>query len=736
MFKIYFISLALFLSANLFGQTPALIPLPTAISVKQGRPFLVSRNTTLQFDETLAPLKELLLSNPFFKNRAATGNHPANRIEATIAKMPAEAYQLSVDENRMQLRGGSPRAIISGIYTVIQLLALDKNSAGIAPLEIADQPEYAYRGLHLDVSRHFLTVDYIKKFIDVMAFYKFNQLHWHLTDGPGWRLEIDKYPLLTQKAAWRNYASWQDWWNRGRQYVDEEDPNAYGGYYTKKEAREIVEYALARGISVIPEIEMPGHSEEVLAVYPELSCTGRPYTSSELCLGNPATYTFAKDVLSEVLEIFPSRYIHIGGDEAELKHWQNCPKCQGFMRAHGIKTESELQGYFMTEISRFLLSKGRTPIVWDEIGGSELPREVIIMNWRDRAFSKKAMAAGHRVISTPAEFLYLDQYQNNPFAEPTAMGGLLPLKKVYHFNPREDGDNAQTLLMGIQANLWTEHIPNPQQLEYMAFPRALAVAENAWSKPAQKNYEDFQKRLQEHYRIFNKMNVNYYRPSYHVEVEQKYDADRQSFFLKLDTEQPDVQIRYTTDGTPPSQNAPLYSETLQIKPPAVLLAALFRNGSRIGPVREVDIRQHKAIGKKVLYNTPWEGYPALGDRTLTNGNCGGKTYGDGEWQAFGRSGLDVVLDMESEQYTEIQLRLLHLPATGIYLPGEIRIYMSDDGKSFSQVSSVAVTNDPLVTKQTATTLTFNTAAPSRRFLRVVATNPKGGYIFTDEIVVN
>src|SRR5690606_10458582 len=363
-------------------------------------------------------------------------------------------------------------------------------------MTLEDSPRFAYRGLRLDVSRHFYPISFLEKYIDLMAIYKLNRFHWHLTDGAGWRLEIKKYPELTQKAAWRNFSLWKDWWNSPRQYVEMGSPNAYGGYYTQEEARHLVDYAARKGITIIPEIEMPGHSEEVLAVYPHLSCSGLPYQNSEFCIGNEETFTFLTGVLDEVMDVFPSEFIHIGGDEASKESWKTCPKCKKRIEDEGLKNVEELQSYLSKRINEYVKSKDRKIIGWDEILEGGLAEGATVMSWRGEEGGIKAANSGHDVIMTPGSPMYFDSYQSNPMDQPEAIGGFTPLSKVYNYDPvpSDIGDNNRKHILGVQANLWTEYMPTQEHVEYMAYPRVLALAEVAWTSAEQKDWTDFESR--------------------------------------------------------------------------------------------------------------------------------------------------------------------------------------------------------------------------------------------------
>ncbi|WP_407477849.1 glycoside hydrolase family 20 protein [Elizabethkingia meningoseptica] len=720
-----------------------IIPKPSSVAIGRGEyvfPAKVKVNVSSEFDKTLALISEY----PAFKNRSAiipvkSGQGDLNIVKVNDPQLNPGAYKLKIDKKGILIQASDVSGAINGIHTLIQLGLLQEDSSRLTYSVIEDKPCFSYRGLHLDVSRHFFPLSFVKKYIDLMALYKFNNFHWHLTDGAGWRLQIKKYPELTNKAAWRTHTVWKDWWQNGRQYIEEGKPNASGGYYTQEEAKELVKYAADRGINVIPEIEMPGHSEEVLAVYPELSCSGKPYTQSEFCIGNPKTFEFLQGVIDEVLEIFPSKYIHIGGDEADKNHWKNCPKDQALMKKEGLKSVDELQSFAIRKMDKYLQSRGRILVGWDEILDGGLTPGAVVMSWRGESGGIKAANAGHDVIMTPGEFLYFDSYQTDPRTQPEAIGGFLPLEKVYSYNPvpSELNKENEKHVLGAQANLWAEYIPTTNHVEYMVFPRALALAEVNWTPKENKNVDDFKKRLQSHYMILQKLQVNYYRPSYNINGIVAYDENSGINTVTLKTEQFDASnIKYTTDGTEPTENSFNYKEPLIFTTSGKLKAAYFMKGIKVGPVLEMDIDKHKAIGKKVIYNNKWDGYEAQKEKTLTNGVFGGLTYHDKQWQGFTRD-LDVVVDFEKKEIiNSIAMRFMQITGPGVYMPGEMKILSSDDGVNFKELGVVKNDIPDTESKLTFKRFELKLKTPVQtRFLRIIAPNTKKGYLFTDEIIV-
>lgn len=723
-----------------------LIPKPNKTTFLEGK-FELSTALPVYISEEFGDLKYLLYEIPNLniakieevKKQRKSQSYGIKFLKAIEDdKLENDAYRLTIDEMGITLKAHHESALINGALTLLQLSYLNPQESIYQALEIEDAPRFGYRGLHLDVSRHFMPLDFLKKIIDLMAIYKLNYFHWHLTDGAGWRLQIHKYPELTEKASWRTHVNWKDWWNNGRLYLQKGEANASGGYYTQEQARDLVAYALRKGITVIPEIEMPGHSEEVLAVYPQLSCSGMPYTQGEFCIGNIETFEFLKGVLEEVMDVFPSPYIHIGGDEVDRSHWKGCEKCQALMKEKSFDSENQLQSYAVNQIEEYLTSRGRKLIGWDEILEGELSQNAVVMSWRGEEGGVKAANMGHNVIMTPAAYLYFDSYQSDPRYQPEAIGGYLPIEKVYSYNPISEKIEKEKSkhIMGAQANLWTEYISTPQHVEYMMFPRVLALAELSWTKQELRSWDDFKKRLESHYRLLQDFGVNYYRPSYNVQTEVVYDVEKKINTLILKSEQRNPKIRYTTDGSEPRASSTLYNLPLDLAVTTTVKAAVFLDSIRIGPIETIELDLHKALGKTVVYNNPYEGYPAKGDITLTNGVKGGLSYGDGEWQGFVKD-LDITVDLERrEEISSVAMNFMQLPGPGIYYPGEFKVFLSDNGKAFKEAGA-----DTYSFQDIRPTLDFRKFEIDfekplmARYVRVVATNPKGGYIFTDEVIV-
>ena len=646
-----------------------------------------------------------------------------------------EGYQLDVTPGGIDLRAGSPDGLFYGMQTLRQLYA-----GGEVPcVSIRDNPRLGYRGLHLDVSRHFFSKEEVMKLLDVMSFYKLNTLHMHLTDAGGWRIEIDKYPKLTSETAFRTESDWRKWWDgRDRKYLPEGTPGAYGGYYTKEDIREIVKHAASKHINIIPEIEFPGHSEEVLMAYPELSCSGKPYQNGDFCIGNEKSFTFMEDVLAEVIDLFPSEYIHVGGDEAGKSAWKKCPKCQALMKEKGMKSVDELQSYMIHRAEEFLISKERKLIGWDEILEGGLAPEATVMSWRGEDGGIKSARMGHDVVMTPGNYMYLDFYQADPKTQPYAIGGYTPIKKVYSYDPvPADSLTAEECrhILGVQANTWTEYIQTPEHLEYMMFPRALAVAEIGWTPQELRTWEDFKPRMNAHISKLQGMGIRTFTLSDELEVTMQVDTAGREIEVILDAEKYPAEIRYTTDGSVPVASSALYAGPITVQDSAHIKAAIFRDGVLQGTPTEKKVDYHRAINKPIHYNSKlYEGYMAGGTNALLDGYRGGLTYLDGRWQGY-LDDLDCVIDMEEEtDIHKVSIRFMQLIGPGVFQPGQVELLTSEDGENFISRGIVPTTvpaDDPDLLFQE---YTFD-GNWKTRYIRLKAPRANPGFIFADEIVV-
>lgn len=677
---------ALLFSASVFiacapvaEQTLSVTPVPMEVNWQRGS-FRPDASTSLwieapEVDRSI--LAEYLQASPLALKLAdsLSGNQVVlKQTDALEGITSPEGYVLSVNSDGVRIEALSGAGLFYGVQTLLQMAA--DAPEGMTAVTVKDEPRFEYRGIMLDVSRHFRSKEFVKRQIDLLSYYKINRLHLHLTDAAGWRIEIKKYPRLTQFAAWRPQAVWKDWWNGKREYCEETDPRAQGGYYTQDDIRELVAYAQKHYVTIIPEIEMPSHSEEVLTAYPELSCTHVPYKQSDFCIGNEKTFEFLENVLTEVMELFPSEYIHIGGDEAGKASWPNCKLCQARMKKEGLKDVNELQSYSIHRMERFLNSHGRKLLGWDEILDGGLAPNATVMSWRGTEGGLAAIRSGHKAIMSPGQYCYLDGYQDAPYSQPEAIGGYLPLKKVYGYEPVPDSLSADEakLMYGVQANLWTEYIPTEEHAEYMLYPRAIALAEVAWSKPENKSWEDFHRRA---LKIVDELKAKGYHP----------------FELK----------------------------------------------NEIGNRKEAETPvEHLALGKKVTYNAPyWENYPAAGEATLTDGLRGGWNYNDQLWQGFvTKDRVDVVIDLEKETpIHSVAADFMQICGPEVFMPERVVISVSNDGKEFTQLAEI---KHEVVRDDAVTFKNFGwEGEASARYIRyqALASDKFGGVLFTDEIVV-
>lgn len=730
----------------LHGQDPdiAIVPRPSKIQINHGELFLGNTMDVFYFEEFEEP-KELLQSIPHLELGNMEEIKRPRRSHQGIRLLRAEDYDqvdptgylLEIDHRGILVKAHSAQAMISGIYSLMQLCLLTEGET-LPYLRIDDKPQFAYRGMHLDVSKHFMPVGFVKKYIDLLAIYKFNYFHWHLTGSGGWRIQIDQYPELTEKAAWRTHASWKEWRENGRRYLEQGNPNANGGYYTQEQARDIVEYARKRGITVIPEIGVPGDSEEVLATYPELSCAEAPYAQSTFCLGNEQTHQFIRNVLDEIIEIFPSPYVHIGGQEVDLGHWKSCSKCQAIIEKDSLEDENELQNRLVQQLDEYLQSKGRRLMGWDQIAEAQLSEAATVMTTRDQEAGAQLANADRDVVMTPGNYLNFDKYQSDPRHEPEANGGYLPLEKVYSYNPipEEIEEDKRKHILGAQANLWTDYMTDFNGVEYMAFPRAIALAEVVWTNPENRSWDDFFSRLQKQYGLLQKLEVNYHRPSFQVSSKGEFDSVQIKNTVTLSSEQFKPEIRYTVDGSEPKPQSTLYNLPVDLSKTTTIKAATFIDSARVSDVEELVVDIHKAIGKEVIYNNSWDTYPAQGIGTLTNGVKGSLSYQDEQWQGF-TTDIDFIIDFERrEEISSVSMNFMQVPQRGIYFPGEFIVLVSDNGKTYRELdrvkSHMGIVKGRLNFQKLEIKLDKTTMA---RYIQIKATNPMEGLLLTDEVVI-
>ena len=675
-----------------------------------------------------------------------------------------EGYSLAIgDGNTIELRASSYSGLFYGYQSLRQLCGPEleigniPKTSFIPNVDILDAPTFGYRGMHLDVSRHFFDIDFIKTYIDMIALHKMNVFHWHLTDDNGWRIEIDRYPLLAERSAWRVDRTNEPW--KEQSPVNGKEKATYGGYYTKEEIREVVEYAASNNIVVIPEIEMPGHTSEVFAAYPELSCKGSliPVNPGSywpnvdiFCAGKDEVFEFLENVLDEVMELFPGPYIHIGGDEADKLHWRTCQKCQKRIQNEGLADEHELQSWFIKRIEKFIISNDKKLLGWDEILEGGLAKTATVMSWRGMKGGIESAKAGHDVIMCPTSHCYFDYYQANPETSPAAFGGYTTLKKVYSFNPvpNELSDPEKKHILGGQGNLWTEYVQTPKRAQYRVLPRMSALSEVLWSGPGSNTYDDFYHRLNSLEDRFDVLGWNYAPGSYIVSINVDPSSNNQEHRITLSSEKPGETIRFTLDGSEPTNESKLYGSPIVINGRTMIKAALFINNEQKGKTSEKIVHFSKAIGKRVKYNTIYKArYSGSGPLTLVDGLTGSIAHNDNYWQGWQKENMDVTIDLLNiEKISKVSIGFLESHGSWIFLPTLAIVSFSNDGESFNQKVEIKIDDGIRSGSANRIELESQDLNLSARFIRVEAVNrgvcpgwhPGAGgktWIFSDEIVI-
>ncbi len=686
-------------------QTISIIPQPASFTAEAGH-FLIDKNTSIFFNDKEKDLYYAAnFLNAFIKN--VSGDVlPLNvkRKKSIVLeikkteKIGDEGYLLDVSPTAIRIIANKKAGIVYGMQSLFQTLPQIRDNAALEVpcMKITDYPRFKWRGMHLDVCRHFFSPDMVREYIDLMAVYKFNTFHWHLTDDQGWRLEIKKYPKLTSVGAWRADRRGVPW--SECKPTQPGEPATYGGYYTQQQVRDIVAYARERNITIVPEIEMPGHSEAAIAAYPWLSCTQQPQLTitggmyppgiqSNYCPANDSVFTFLENVLTEVMQLFPSKYIHIGGDEVDKSSWKNDAKCQALIKKLGLKDEDELQSYFIQRIEKFVISKHRKIIGWDEILEGGLAPEATVMSWRGESGGIKAAKMKHDVVMTPGTPLYFDHYQAGPVGEPLAIGGFNTLKMVYDYNPiPKELDSADAkYVLGAQANVWTEFISTHEHLEYMVLPRMLALAEGLWSPKESKNYVSFYQRLQNQFIAFDEKGFHYCPGNFTVAISPSSQNDK--LLVKLSSEIPGAAIFYTTNGSDPGETSNKYEQPINIDSSITLKAVTVIDGKVEGvKPTEQKFVMHKAVGKNVTYANPVsEYYTANGPNSLTDGVRG--TAAPGKfWHGFHAKDLIATIDLgEETSIQKITIGCLQRYSDWIFLPQSVTYQISNDGENFTDL---------------------------------------------------
>jgi hexosaminidase len=746
------------------AQPVAIIPQPVKLESRPGN-FILDANTSIRYNVAQKDLGQAAdFLNAAIKNVAGyplpKNTTQKKTIQLILEKMEVigdEGYQMHVTTVGIVIRANKKEGIIYGIQTLLQTLPAMRTNAvlQIPCMTITDYPRFKYRGMHLDVSRHFFGPEFVKEYINLIASYKMNVFHWHLVDDQGWRIEIKKYPRLASVGGFRVDQTDKVWGTRPQAKPGE--PATYGGYYTQEQIKEIIRYAAERNITIIPEIEMPGHVASAIAAYPALSCTQTPQlpltggnysnTSSNYCAGNDSVFNFLQDVLTEVIDLFPSKYIHIGGDEVEKAPWKKCPRCQARIKKEGLKNEEELQSYFIKRIEQFVTGKNRKIIGWDEILEGGLAPTATVMSWRGETGGIAAAKMKHDVIMTPGKPVYFDHYQAGPAGEPMAIGGMNTLKNVYDYDPvpKELTPAEGSYVLGAQANLWCEFITTPSHVEYMILPRMPALAEVVWSPKENKNWDDFNRRLQNHFTRYEQAGLQYSKGNFTVNI--KPVSQNGKLLVNLSSDLVQSEIYYTLDGAEPTLNSSKYSQPIAIHTSALVKASTVVNGRIMGvQSARQNFVVHKAIAKNVTYTNPVSrNYMADGPNSLTDGVRGTSAVTK-YWHGFSGKDMIAAIDLgESKTIQNISLGSLQNYSDWIFLPQSVKFETSVDGISYTEIQTV---HNPVDINEKNALFDFKSTFPAQqaRYIRVTAKNnlcPPGhsgegkpGWIFADEIVVN
>lgn len=685
-----------------------IIPKPLDVNCKGDASFLLKDGVAVIYPENNRKMQdnaEFLVDYVERQTGVKLTSHAGMPVDGAICLTldlsddNAEAYKLIVNDKRVCISGASEAGVFYGIQTLRKSLPVAQDiNVNLSAVEIYDKPRFAYRGAMLDVARHFYTVDEVKTFIDMLALHNINRFHWHLTDDQGWRIEIKKYPKLMSVASERKETV------VGRWYSGIYDGKPYGGYYTQDELRDVIDYAAKRHITIIPEVDLPGHMQAALTAYPELGCTGGPYevrtiwgvSQDVLCVGNDFTLQFVKDVLSEVADIFPSEYIHIGGDECPKVRWEKCPKCQERIKSLGLKSdakhtkEQRLQSYMIQEAAKYLKEKGKRIIGWTEILEGGLVPDATLMSWIGESGGIEAAHQHHDVIMTPNTYLYFDYYQSKKVEdEPLAIGGYLPIEKTYNYEPmpKELTKEEQQYIKGVQANLWTEYIPVFSQVQYMVLPRLGAAAEVQWTDPSKKDYKDFLRRVPHLVAVYDCYGWNCATHVYDVNVDMKADTVNHVLNVQLST-MADDPIYYTLDGQDPTEKSLKYTKPFTIDQ-SVVLKTMAVHPDRTSKISVDTIRFNKATLKPVVLLQPNESrFSPDGPVVLVDGRNGNHSFDTGAWLAVAGNDLEAVINMQAETILSSASVHVYVRKDAWFFDARgFSVSVSSDNKNYKEVAS-------------------------------------------------
>lgn len=735
-----------------------IIPEPVSIDTQHLSPFVVDDHSIIYIsDSSMYPPAEVLLAS-------LNDDYSIEMIDPTLVThsgitlsyspdtaIHQHGYVLEIHTQSIVISAQDTPGLWHGVQTMRHLLPAgseEVDHATLPALKIIDYPRFEWRGMHLDVSRHFMPVDFVKKYIDMLSYHKLNVFHWHLVDGVGWRIEIKSHPELTNVGAWRVVKEGKKPWEDFEVWREGDSRPKYGGFYTQDEIREVVAYAAEKHITVLPEIELPGHSEVVFQCYPDLLCIDEhgEYLPNigVYCANLEASYDLLEDVLLEVMDLFPSEYIHIGGDEVNKSNWKKCIRDQRLMRQNNY-TPDEVQSHFVNYFDRFLRIHGRKMIGWHEILEGNLSPSAAIMYWGGSNGVKNMLEEGHRAVLTTGNRYYFDHYQSTSKHEPQAFGGLSPLTQVYEYEPypeileQEFGEQ----LMGIQANAWSEYMETPDQVEYSVFPRLAALAESAWSPRTKKNWEVFSRKIPRLLNFYRKHGIGYAPSAYRPLIDVSLDGKEEGLLVHLNPELKS-ELYYTTDGSEPSpENGTEYTDPFQVSSTTTVKAGAFRHDEKLVEPEVKEVIVHLALGSKVELGTmPYSSYSAQGGSTLVNGQFGGDNWGNGYWLGLLSKPVEATIHFsKNTRIHKVGYSAVEDQGSGIYFPDEVRVSVSEDGQKFREIAFEDIDNDQInYTSKTKDSI-FTIAFPPEmtNYLKIEAIPPvvpdKGVFLFVDEIVV-
>lgn len=748
-----------------------IIPLPAKTEWKHGL-FNFTSCTRLLYDQRNKELRDALMTlvDKFRKvasldllASAKCKVSPAIRVILSSSVSNEEGYRLNISKQKIDIIARKPAGVFYAVQSLLQLLPESIESSGpvsnvqwkVPCVQIEDEPRLTYRGMMLDVSRNFMGIDSVKRIIDLLAMQKMNRLHLHLTDNEGWRFESKKYPRLTSIGAFRKGSAINNKFTYD--FNSKPGESVYGGYYTQEQLKDLVRYASSRSITIIPEIEMPAHAQAAIAAYPQLACldsNGHVFAYPQNIQGEyctrEKTVQFLSEILSEVMEIFPSKYLHIGGDEADKANWKNCRYCQAIMKKQGLKNVNQLQSHFIKRIEKFVNSKGRSIIGWDEIMQGGLAPNAAIMSWTGTKSGIEAAKNNHYAVMTPLPYYYFDHAQSDAPGEPPSYFGLTMLSNVYEYDPVSPSLNSKQAkyILGGQGNLWTTYVPSAAIAEYMMFPRSTALAEAVWSQSLQKNYSEFLKRLAPYLKRLDRHQVNYSKHRFDIRLSNLMLSDS-AFTVAISGSENGSLIYYTTDGSKPCKQSPVYKQPIPVTKSCTVTAAIFANGS-ITDMASKSYILHKAVGKKGTLKTR-PAYIKNGQDGWINGCFADDTrfndyrnededrYNDDKWMGWDNQEFNGTIDFEKpENIKKVTIRFFHNIPFGIMIPRSVSLQSSADGINYTDLATKTIAIPDSIG---AVPLSFLLNNVTTRYLRIIALpygkTPSGSnaWLFTDEVVV-